>query len=83
MESVDERFIELGLTVIGSAIFGLVGFVWKISHKVSAAEKNIEAMRDMVRRQNDETKRDVDYLLNKVEKQSDKMLSFAKDIHHK
>ena len=31
----DEKIVELLMMLVGSSLLGLVGFVWKISHKVS------------------------------------------------
>jgi hypothetical protein len=80
MQIGSEQIVELLFSVLGAAILGLVGFVWKISHRVSATEKSLEAAREIQRKNETEIRRDLDYLFSKVEKQSDKMMSIARDI---
>lgn len=36
MDFANEKFLELAFSLAGSSILALIGFVWKISHRVSA-----------------------------------------------
>ena len=47
---------------------------------MSEHEKAIEAMKELQRKNGEAVRRDIDYLFSKVEKQSDKMMSIARDI---
>jgi len=80
MQIGQEQVVELLMSVIGAAMLGLVGFVWKISHRVSDLEKSLESSREMNRKNESEIQRDIDYLMGKVEKQGDRMMSIARDI---
>ena len=84
MEGLSDRFIELAFTVSGTAIFALIGFVWKISHKVSELTKTVESMEKAQRRNYEDNRRDIDMLMNKMERNGEwvtnRMMSIAKDI---
>ena len=80
MEVNSEKVFDILLSLLGTAMLGLIGFVWKTSHRVSEHEKAIEAIKESQRKNNDTVRRDLDYLFSKVEKQSDKMMSIARDI---
>ena len=80
MEVNSEQVIDILLSLLGTAMLGLIGFVWKTSHRVSELEKAIEAMKELQRKNGEAVRRDIDYLFSKVEKQSDKMMSIARDI---
>tara|TARA_Y100001937_G_scaffold108757_1_gene152713 strand:- start:90 stop:359 length:270 start_codon:yes stop_codon:yes gene_type:complete len=76
--------IDTALAVLGAAIFGLFGFVWKTSHKVSGLEKNIDALRQMHSRDITETRRDIDMICSNVDKNrewtTNRMMSIAKEM---
>ncbi len=80
MEVNSEQVIDILLSLLGTAMLGLIGFVWKTSHRVSEHEKAIESMKELQRKNGEAVRRDIDYLFSKVEKQSDKMMSIARDI---
>ena len=68
------------MTAIGSAVFGLIGFVWKISHKVNELDKKIEAAKDLHRSDSAQFRRDIDYIMSKVDNHGDKMYSIVKNM---
>tara|TARA_S200002703_G_C3777196_1_gene239297 strand:+ start:1083 stop:1337 length:255 start_codon:yes stop_codon:yes gene_type:complete len=80
MDLGNQQLLDILISILGTAMLGLIGFVWKTSHRVSEHEKTIESLREMQRKNSDETQRDIDYLMSKVEKQGDRMMSIARDI---
>ena len=82
MEGISDHLVDIGMTALGSAIFGLVGFVWRISHRVSQMEKTIESQKEVARRDLQEVKKDVIY--SSVDKNrewtTNRMMSIAKDM---
>ena len=66
-----------------AAVFTLIGFVWKISHKVSTLEKRLENERDMRMRDGKEYRRDIDMIINNVDKNREwttsRMMSMVRD----
>ena len=59
------------MTVVGSALFGLIGFVWKTSHKVSQLEKQLTSEKELRMRDAKELQRDIDMIISKVDKQGE------------
>lgn len=84
MESLELHLVELGMTVVGSALFGLIGFVWKTSHKVSQLEKQLTSEKELRMRDTKELQRDIDMIISKVDKQGEwttnRMMSIAKEM---
>ena len=84
MPSLEEHVVQLIMTVVGSSLLGLMGFVWKISHKVSFLQKELEAQKELHRRDIQQVRRDIDMIISKVDKQGEwttnRMMSFAKDL---
>tara|TARA_Y100001938_G_C8053934_1_gene413397 strand:- start:372 stop:635 length:264 start_codon:yes stop_codon:yes gene_type:complete len=80
----DERIIELLMMLVGSALLGLVGFVWKISHKVSENAKRIDGLVNMQQKDTEQLRRDIDMIISKVDKQGEwatsRMMSIAKEM---
>tara|TARA_B100001093_G_scaffold152768_1_gene145447 strand:- start:295 stop:558 length:264 start_codon:yes stop_codon:yes gene_type:complete len=80
----DERIIELLMMLVGSALLGLVGFVWKISHKVSENSKRIDSLSSMQQKDIAQLNRDIDMIISKVDKQGEwatnRMMSIAKEM---
>lgn len=80
----EERIIELLMMLVGSALLGLVGFVWKISHKVSENTKRIEGLVDIQTKDVTQLNRDIDMIISKVDKQGEwatsRMMSIAKEM---
>tara|TARA_R100000654_G_scaffold59049_3_gene85786 strand:- start:941 stop:1189 length:249 start_codon:yes stop_codon:yes gene_type:complete len=80
MDGFEQRFIELAMSGIGAAVFALIGFVWKISHKNSDLEKRIEAIRELQTHDARELRKDIDYIISKVDNHNDKMYSIVKNM---
>tara|TARA_Y100001937_G_C6852904_1_gene212910 strand:- start:56 stop:319 length:264 start_codon:yes stop_codon:yes gene_type:complete len=83
-EALSGHLMDFVMTALGSAVFGLIGFVWKISHKVSALEKLIETQSKMQSRDVSELRKDIDVIYNNVDKNrewtTNRMMSIAKEI---
>ena len=77
---LESHIVEFAMTAIGSAVFGLVGFVWRISHKMSETEKKMEALRELHNADMRQTKRDIDYIMGKVDKHGDKMYCIVRNM---
>ena len=84
MENISGHVVELIFSVLGAALFALVGFVWKISHKVSCLEKNLQAFKGLHDRDLSEIRKDVDVIYNNVDKNrewtTNRMMSIAKEM---
>jgi len=79
MEAITSHLTGLAMTVLSSALFGLIGFVWRISHKVSANEKETAYLKSELKGLKTQTKHDTDYLLGKLDAHNDKMYSIVKN----
>ena len=82
--TIDPSLANILLGLSSSAVLSLIGFVWKISHKVSAVEKEIQAME---RRHSSELKtihKDIEIIYSNVDKNrewtTNRMMSIAKDL---
>ncbi len=84
MENISGHVVELIFSVLGAALFALVGFVWKISHRISSLEKTIDAMKQVHNRDLKEVKRDIDVIYSNVDKNrewtTNRMMSIAKEM---
>ena len=84
MENISGHVVELIFSVLGAALFALVGFVWKISHRISALEKTIDGMKQVHGRDLTEVRRDIDVIYNNVDKNrewtTNRMMSIAKEM---
>ena len=84
MEGLNENVVELVFSVLGAAIFALVGFVWKISHKVNTLSSKVESMRGMNDRTCTELRKDIDLIYQNVDKNrewtTNRMMSIAKEM---
>ena len=82
-EALHGHLMDFVMTVLGSAVFGLFGFVWKISHKTSILEKQIESLKRLHDREITEVKKDIDVIYNNVDKNrewtTNRMMSIARD----
>ena len=80
----DDRIIELIYTLLGSAILGLIGFVWKISHRVTVLQNRMEAMEKGTRQDVAAIRRDIETLMSHVDKNrewtTNRMMSIAKEM---
>lgn len=85
MDFANEKFLELAFSLAGSSILALIGFVWKISHRVSALEKMLESHRQLHSRDLIEVRRDIDVIYNNVDKNrewtTNRMMSIAKEMN--
>lgn len=79
MADIEKNLIELVMSGIGAAVLGLIGFVWNISHKVNAHEKQLQAMQDLYQKEFAGLRRDIDYLIKKIDKESDKLYSIVRN----
>ncbi len=84
MEELSSHLLDIAMTLVGSALLALIGFVWRISHKVSSLERQIEGIRELQKRDQTETRRDMDMIMSKVDKHGEwttnRMMSIAKEL---
>ena len=83
-EALSGHLMDFVMTALGSAVFGLIGFVWKVSHKVSVLEKTIETQNRMQSRDVTELRKDIDIIYSNVDKNrewtTNRMMSIAKEM---
>lgn len=77
-------FVDFIMTALGTAVFALIGFVWRISHKVTENQKKTEELQRLIHRDNQQLQRDIDMIISKVDKQGEwttnRMMSIAKEM---
>ena len=77
-------FVDFIMTALGTAVFALIGFVWRISHKVSENSKRIDEVIRSSQKDHNQVNRDIDMILAKVDKQGEwttnRMMSIAKEM---
>ncbi len=75
--------IDILMTLASTTILALIGFVWKISHRVSSLEKTIESLKVIHDRDVNEIRRDIEIICSNVDKNRDwttnRMMSIARD----
>jgi cystathionine beta-lyase family protein involved in aluminum resistance len=80
----DEKIVELIWMLLGSAILGLIGFVWRISHRVADLEKVVDSVKEIHRRDIADIRRELDVIYTNVDKNrewtTNRMMSIAKDL---
>jgi len=78
-----EHLIEFATALVGSAVFGLIGFVWKISHRVTQIENRLDGLADIQRRDRDQVQKDLDTIYANVDKNREwttsRMMSIVRD----
>ena len=83
-DALSNYFMDFVMTALGTAVFTLIGFVWKISHKVSTLEKQVAAEREMRQRLEREIRREIDNIIDNVDKNrewsTNRMMSIAKEL---
>ena len=83
-EALSNYFMDFIMGALGTAVFALIGFVWKVSHKVSSLEKLISSEREMRQRGEREFRRDIDNIVDNVDKNrewsTNRMMSIAKEL---
>ena len=84
MDILSGHFLELGFTVASAALFSLIGFVWKISHKVSSLERQLASETRIRQMAEKELRRDIDLIMDNVDKNrewtTNRMMSIVRDI---
>ena len=80
MGELENTFIDIAVSIVGAAVMALIGFVWRISHKASDIEKRVENVRELHINDMRQAQKDIDYLINKVDKNNDKMYSIVKNL---
>ena len=80
----EAKIVELIWMLLGSAILGLFGFVWRISHRVNDLEKVLDYVKEIHRRDVNELRKDIEVICSNVDKNRDwttnRMMSIAKDM---
>jgi hypothetical protein len=83
-EALGNYFMDFIMTALGTAVFALIGFVWRISHKVTENQKKTEELQRQMNREQSQTQRDIDMIISKVDKQGEwttnRMMSIAKEM---
>tara|TARA_R100001015_G_scaffold17883_1_gene10256 strand:+ start:1917 stop:2180 length:264 start_codon:yes stop_codon:yes gene_type:complete len=83
-DALSNYFMDFVMTALGTAVFTLIGFVWKISHKVSTLERTISSEREMRQRNERELRREIDNIIDNVDKNrewsTNRMMSIAKEL---
>ena len=83
MDAIGSHLIDILMTLASTTILALVGFVWKVSHRVSALEKNIESLKQLQSRDLQEIKKDIEVIYNNVDKNrewtTNRMMSIARE----
>tara|TARA_Y100000004_G_C8612403_1_gene285277 strand:- start:109 stop:369 length:261 start_codon:yes stop_codon:yes gene_type:complete len=84
MEAIEGHLIDILMTVVSTALFGLIGFVWKISHKISNLEKTVENLRSLHTRDFKDVRKDIDMVCANMDKNrewtTNRMMSIAKEM---
>lgn len=82
-EALSNYFMDFIMGALGTAVFALIGFVWKTSHKVSVLEKRLESEERMRKRDAQEFRKDIDMIINNVDKNREwttsRMMSMVRD----
>tara|TARA_Y100001973_G_C4945912_1_gene207912 strand:- start:141 stop:407 length:267 start_codon:yes stop_codon:yes gene_type:complete len=83
-EALSGHLMDFVMTALGTAVFALIGFVWRISHKVSVMERLLSSEREMRQRHEREVQRDIDHIISNVDKNREwstsRMMSIAKEM---
>jgi len=82
-EALSGHLMDFVMTAIGTAVFALIGFVWRISHKVSVLETRLKNEENLRRRDSQEFRRDIDMICSNVDKNREwttsRMMSIVRD----
>ena len=83
-EAISNYFMDFIMTTLGTAVFALIGFVWKVSHRVSSLEKTLEGETKVRQMSEKEIRRDIDVIYSSVDKNrewtTNRMMSIAKEM---
>ena len=84
MEELQGHLIDIAMTLLGSALIGLIGFVWKISHRTSALERRLDGLLEVQKKDEASLRRDIDMIMEKVDKHGEwttnRMMSIVKEV---
>ena len=84
-EALQGHLMDFVMTLLGTAVFALIGFVWRISHKVTENQKRIDEVLRSTIKDNAQVNRDIDMLMGKVYKHGEwttnRLMSIAKDMN--
>jgi len=84
MGEIHSYVIDIAITFGTTTVLGLVGFVWRISHKVSSLEKSIESVKTISNRDLSEIRKDIEVIYGHVDKNrewtTDRMMSIARNM---
>ena len=82
-DALSNYFMDFVMTALGTAVFTLIGFVWKISHKVSVIERQLSSERELRQRDAREFRREIDNIIDNVDKNrewsTNRMMSMVRD----
>lgn len=82
--ALQNYFVDFIMTALGTAVFALIGFVWRISHKVSENSKRLDSQSQIHTKDVNQINRDIDMIISKVDKQGEwttnRMMSIAKEM---
>ena len=77
-------FVDFIMTALGTAVFALIGFVWRISHKVAENSKRLDSQSQLHIKDINQVNKDIDMIISKVDKQGEwttnRMMSIAKEM---
>ena len=83
-EALSGHLMDFAMTGLGTAVFALIGFVWKISHRMSVLEKQLANERELRQRDARDFRRDIDTIVDNVDKNrewsTNRMMSIAKEL---
>lgn len=83
-EALNGHLMDFVMTLLGTAVFALIGFVWRISHKVADNTKRSEELHRLINQENVRLTRDIDMIMSKVDKHGEwttnRMMSIVKDM---
>ncbi len=83
-EALSGHLMDFVMTLLGTAVFALIGFVWRISHKVAENHKRTEELQRLITQENTRLTRDIDMIMSKVDKHGEwttnRMMSIVKDM---
>tara|TARA_R100001591_G_scaffold117425_1_gene136844 strand:+ start:46 stop:309 length:264 start_codon:yes stop_codon:yes gene_type:complete len=83
-EALSGHIMDFVMTALGTAVFALIGFVWRISHKVSSLEKQLQHEKEARQRDANGFRREIDNIIDNVDKNREwstsRMMSIAKEL---
>ena len=80
MEDSQKNIFEIAMGAAFTGVLGIFAFFWKMSHRVSSTEKEVENLKESASRDYKQLRRDVDYILSKVDNADSRILSIVKNL---